>query len=278
MEQDYLQTQVDMNDPDLAQVFDETSLWGGYFGRLLFENVPLRSHLKVLDVGCGNGFPLFELAHQLGPTCQLTGMDIWEPALQRAAFKKKFYKLENVEIVKADASKMPFGDEYFDLIVSNLGINNFQDPRQVLNECYRVLKPNAEMLITTNTVGHMKLFYSVYREVLKTTGRSALLPQLERQEAHRKTADEIITMFQIAGFHIVNTIDDNLRLRYLDGTSFLRHSLTVYGFLGGWRSILKEEEEKLIFGKIEEKLNEIAEINGDIRFNVPMLLVHARKA
>jgi len=46
--------------------------------------------LHVLDIGCGTGFPLFELAHQLGPSAKLIGVDIWEPAILRANFKKNF--------------------------------------------------------------------------------------------------------------------------------------------------------------------------------------------
>ena len=112
MSQEYLNKKVDLNDPDLAQVFDETSLWGAYFGRLLLENVPLKRGLQVLDIGCGNGFPLFEIAHQLGQSSNLTGIDIWKSALQRARFKKKYYDLKNVEIVDADVADMPFQNNH----------------------------------------------------------------------------------------------------------------------------------------------------------------------
>ena len=277
MPQEYLNKKVNLNDPDLAQVFDETSLWGAYFGRLLLENVPLKSGLNVLDVGCGTGFPLFELAHQLGPTAKLTGIDIWEPALKRANFKKEYYGLKNVTILKVDASTMPFENNQFDLITSNLGINNFEQPQKALDECFRVLKPGGEIIITTNTVGHMQLFYSIYEAVLKDSDRENLIPELRKQEAHRKTVEEITRMFQKSGFQIVKTIKENLTLRYLDGSSFLRHSLSILGFLEGWRSILKKEEETIIFKKLEEMLNAQASKDGELRFNIPMLLVLATK-
>jgi ubiquinone/menaquinone biosynthesis C-methylase UbiE len=278
MTQEYLNKIVDLGDPDFVQVFDESSLWSAYFGRLLLENLPLKKGLHVLDVGCGTGFPLIEIANQMGPSSKLIGIDIWEHALDRANFKKKYYNLKNVEIIKADASDLPFEDRRFDLITSNLGINNFEKPQKALNECSRVLKPNGEMIITTNTVGHMRLFYSVYEEVLKNLERSSLIPQLQNQEAHRKTAGEIMDMFKKSGFQIVKTINDSLTLRYLDGTAFLRHSLTVCGFLEGWRNILKKEDEVIVFKKLEEKLNEIAAIEGELRMNIPMLFIHAKKS
>jgi len=277
MAQEYLSKKFDFNDPDFAQVFDETSLWSAYFGKLLLDNVSLKKNLNVLDVGCGNGFPLFELAHQLGPSANLTGVDIWEPALQRALFKKNFYGLKNVEIIKADASELPFKNNQFDLITSNLGINNFEKPQKSLDECFRVLNPSGEIKITTNTVGHMRLFYSVYEKVLKNIGKSDLIPALKKQEAHRKTVEEILDLFKNSGFQIVKTINDSQTLRYLDGTAFLRHSLTVFGFLGGWRSILKKEDEALVFSTLEEELNEIASEEGELRMNIPMLFINAKK-
>ena len=278
MEQEYLNKKFDFNDPEFAEVFDETSLWSAYFGRLLLENVPLKKGLNVLDVGCGNGFPLFELTHQLGPTSNLTGVDIWEPALQRAKFKKGFYGLNNVKIIKADATELPFENHQFDLITSNLGVNNFEKPQKALAECFRVLKQNGQIIITTNTVGHMRLFYSTFEAILKNTGQSELIPALKKQEAHRKTTEEILELFKNAGFQIAKTITDSLTLRYLDGTAFLRHSLTVFGFLEGWRSILEKENEALIFQKLEDKLNEIAAEEGELRLKIPMLLIIAKKS
>jgi len=108
--------------------------------------------------------------------------------------------------VDADAADLPFENNHFDLITSNLGINNFEYPQKALNECFRVLKPNGEMLITTNTVGHMQLFYSVYETVLKNAKRMDLVSELNKQEAHRKTQQEFLEMFQLAGFQVIKTM------------------------------------------------------------------------
>jgi ubiquinone/menaquinone biosynthesis C-methylase UbiE len=44
--------------------------------------VELRTGLTVLDVGCGTGFPLLELAERLGPDARLHGVDPWVPAME----------------------------------------------------------------------------------------------------------------------------------------------------------------------------------------------------
>ena len=277
MNQDYLNKEVDLNDPNFANVFDETSLWSAYFGKILLENIPLKRDQSVLDVGCGNGFPLFEIAHQLGSSSKVVGVDIWEDALQRAKFKKAFYDLKNVSIVKADASNMPFDNESFDLITSNLGINNFEHPQKSLDECFRVLKKGGEILITTNTVGHMNLFYRSFEKTLTELDLNDLVPALKKQEAHRKTVLEIKGLFQKSKFTISNVIENHLTLRYLDGTAFLNHSLTIFGFLDGWKNILKEDQQKEVFKHLERQLNEIATEKGELQMNIPMLLIHAKK-
>ena len=139
----YLQHQNDFTNPDIANTYDETSLWASRFGVLLLDLLTLRRDLRVLDVACGTGFPLFELAHTLGSSCRLTGLDNWPAALERARLKLRTYADPNVDLVQADAAHMPFPDAEFDLITCNLGINNFDDPPAVIAECYRITKPEA---------------------------------------------------------------------------------------------------------------------------------------
>lgn len=274
---DYLRKYIDFNNSELSSIFDELTLWSSYFGQLLLKNIELRKNIKLLDVGCMNGFPLFELAHQLGNTCHLTGMDIWEAAIERAIWKKEVYNLKNVDLVLGNASKMPFENEQFDMIVSNLGINNFESPDKVMEESFRVLKPKGKVFITTNLNGHFWEFYQVYRTVLKSLGKKKLLKNLEQQENHRGSIESVRALFENAGFSIVKIVKDNFQWRFVDGSALLRHSLVRFGFLEGWKSILQEEEFETVFSKIEATLNEMASAEGELRMTVPMLYLEAEK-
>jgi arsenite methyltransferase len=82
--------------PRLAGIYDETSFWSGRFGALLFEFLETRRGIRGLDVGCGTGFPLIELAHLHGASSHFTGVDIWTDALVRARLKLEAYELTNV--------------------------------------------------------------------------------------------------------------------------------------------------------------------------------------
>jgi ubiquinone/menaquinone biosynthesis C-methylase UbiE len=52
-----------------------------------------------------------------------------------------------VEYVKADASRMPFANEYFDAVFSNCSLHEWTNPRPILNEINRVLKPGGRYCI-----------------------------------------------------------------------------------------------------------------------------------
>src|SRR5258708_31031905 len=67
----------------IAAAYDELRLWSAPFGQLLLEHVPLRRGMRVLDLACGTGFPLLELAPRLGPTGVAVGVDPWRAALLR---------------------------------------------------------------------------------------------------------------------------------------------------------------------------------------------------
>ena len=94
----------------------------------------------MLDLGCGTGFPLLELAERLGPGTSVIGLDPWHEALRRARTKRDIWPVTGVEVVRGDGASMPFRESSFDLVVSNLGVNNFDDVDAALAECRRVLR------------------------------------------------------------------------------------------------------------------------------------------
>jgi arsenite methyltransferase len=274
---DYLQHRNDFNTLEEASAFDQTSFWCARFGALLFQHLELRRNISILDLGCGTGFPLFELADVFGRSCQVTGIDVWQEGLVRARAKLQTYGTPNVTIVAGDGAAMPFPDAQFDLITCNLGINNFADPPAVVTECFRVAKPGGRVVFTTNMQGHMSEFYAVFREVLLETEKPEYLERLERHEAHRGTKASLCALLEQAGFTIVKAVEDSFQMRYLDGSALLNHNLTKRGFLDGWRGVINPADEAEVFGRIEAKLNEMAAQQGELRMTIPMLYLEGQK-
>jgi len=273
----YLSYKNDLNDPALASAFDELSLWSSRFGALLIDNIELRRDSMILDLGCGNGFPSFELANLFGASCHVTGMDIWREGLNRARSKQSSHKRSNLSLLEADGASMPFPDSTFDVIVSNVGLNNFADPQSVLAQCHRVLRRGGKLYLTTNTKGHFAQFYEVFRRVLTETGRPDQIDRLNANEIHRGTEETIIRLLSGAGFDINRIIEKSFDMRFVDGSAMLNHSLTKIGFLDGWRDVAGPDDETVIFEKVEKLLNDEAAKSGELRMTVPMLFIEARK-
>jgi len=190
--------------------------------------------------------------------------------LLQEAQKAGFWKLvSRVFVENADAT--------FDLIVSNLGMNNFPDPGAVLAECFRVAKAGARLVLTTNPTEHLSEFYEVFRQILWELQKPASLERLQAHEAHRGTKESLSALLLAAGFRVVKVREDRFHLRYLDGSAFFHHFLTQLGFLDDWRRVVDQEDEEHVFALLEHRLNQVARAAGELRMNVPMLYLEGEK-
>ena len=272
----YLDYQFE-DSPEFVDTFDELPLWSAAFGLLLLKHLPLQAGLRVLDIGSGTGFPLLELAGRLGASSWLYGLDPWANANERARKKIRNYGLRNVEVVQASAGDMPFPAQHFDLIVSNLGVNNFDNPQRVFQECHRVLKPQGKLALTTNLNGHWQLFYDIFEQTLRQLGNEHLLPGLQAQQAHRGTIASISRLFVEAGFAPPLHHSEQLEMRFWDGSAFLNHHFVKLGWLASWRDLLPEAERPAVFAALEQHLNTHAQAAGGLILQVPMAYLEAEK-
>jgi arsenite methyltransferase len=253
-----------------AEIYDETSFWSARFGALLFDHLEIHRGIRGLDVGCGTGFPLIELAHVHGPSSQFTGIDIWVDALERARVKLELHGLTNVDIVETDVASMPFPNAQFDLVVSNIGINNFADARAALQECRRVAKTGARLVLTTNVQGHFEAVYALLDAILKESGLEQARDALRREQQHRHSKHAITNLLVECGFTVSRCFEQSFRMRFADGSAMLRHSLVKW-FLDGWRQAVGAGNEGEVFAALEARLNAAAERDGCVQMTVPML-------
>ena len=123
----------------------------------------------VLDIGCGRGLMLIGAAKRLS-TGKAIGIDLWQQqdqannsssaAMANAAIEGV---TQRVEVHTADMRKLPFPDNYFDVVTSNWTVHNLEaetDRQTALNEIIRVLKPNGTVVLAdiVNQAEYAKYF------------------------------------------------------------------------------------------------------------------------
>ena len=93
---------------------------------------------KILDVGCGKGFMLYDFK-QLMAHSRVVGLDISDYAILNAKPEVKSY----LEV--GNAKKLPYADNSFDLVISINTIHNLPltECQQALGEIQRVTRQSA---------------------------------------------------------------------------------------------------------------------------------------
>lgn len=273
---EYLES-IDYTEPGFGDWHDELPLWSAPFGLMLLDRVPIKAGLTILDVGAGTGFLTLELAQRCGPDARVIAVDPWKPGMNRLRGKLDRLGLQNVVLLEQDAAAMDLPDASIDVVVSNLGINNFENVAAVLESCFRVAKPGARLLLTTNIAGHMSEFYDVYRATLIELGRIDRLAALDEHISHRGTIDSISRMIAGAGFRVLRADTESFRMRFADGSSLLRHYFIRLGFIDGWKSIAPPEAIQTTFETLERNLNITAAERNELALTIPMACVDAVK-
>lgn len=268
---------IDTASPEAGDLFDELPLWSAPFGLWILDRVPLAPRQTVLDIGAGTGFLAIELAERCGAGCTVIAVDPWAGAMQRLRRKVAQRQLGRIRLCEQDAATLDLPEASVDVIVSNLGINNFDDPPAVMRVCARVARPGAALLLTTNLVGHMAEFYAVYREVLLQTGQPDRIAALDAHVAHRATAGGLAALVEGAGFEVVEVATDAFRLRYADGSALLNHYFIRLGFLPAWAAVATPGRVPETFAALEAALNRRAAERGELALTVPTAGLVARR-
>ena len=78
---------------------------------------------------------------------QLTELDVTEAMLSIGRATASEQGITNVSFVQGEAEHLPFADASFDCVMSRLAFHHFADPKVVIAEMRRVLKPGGRLVI-----------------------------------------------------------------------------------------------------------------------------------
>ena len=146
---------------DVAHAYDKTNdllsfgqakLWR----KKVLEKVDPQSGEKVLDIAAGTGTSSMAL--------KLPGVEVVAADFSKGMLAEGKKRYPELEFVFADAMKLPFKNNEFDVVTMSFGLRNVQDRDKALGEFLRVLKPAGRLVICefSHVPGLLGVFYRAY--------------------------------------------------------------------------------------------------------------------
>lgn len=139
------------------------NLWHSHKIELAKNIIKTIKFRNCLDVGCASGYMISEISQEF-PKAEYFGVDIYDKAIKYA---KKVYPTINFSVASAD--RLPFKNDYFDLIIFYETIEHVENPQECLEEIKRVLKKHGKLIVTMDSGSF--LFRLVWFIWEKTTGK-----------------------------------------------------------------------------------------------------------
>jgi len=142
--------------PDQSEFWDaRADLWtrhadaidslSGPYGLAVMDALAIEPGERVLDVGCGTGTTVLELARRVGPDGAVVGLDISPAMVAAARSRAEAAGVANATFVAADAQTADLTAEPFDVVFSRFGVMFFPDATAGFTNLARALRPGGRL-------------------------------------------------------------------------------------------------------------------------------------
>lgn len=116
----------------------------------------------VLDVGTGTGFVAAGLASRVR---RVVAVDSSSAMLSVARRNVDRLGIDNVELVPADLSAVPYPDGFFDATVANMVLHHAEAPAAMISEMARVTKASGWVAVTDEVEHHYEWMRSEHSDL-----------------------------------------------------------------------------------------------------------------
>lgn len=121
--------------------------------RRLVDGLELEGHEQVLDIGCGRGMVLLEVARRLTlGVGKAVGIDVFDRLAQSGNRIERTFENasragveDRIDVRMGDARKLPVDDASVDAVACSLVFQRIRDPARAIRELTRVLRPGARI-------------------------------------------------------------------------------------------------------------------------------------
>ena len=166
-----------LDSPEVATAFERMTNFLPFkilHRRILSELKKYNPKGKLVDLGCGSGNLIVQIAHDF-PMLDLIGIDISSEILELA--KKRALKSNLNKKIKfkiGSVENLPFSDNSIDFLISSLSLHHWQEPIKALGEAFRVLNQKGILLIFDFRRDARKFFYGLLKFATRVVVPKAL--------------------------------------------------------------------------------------------------------
>jgi ubiquinone/menaquinone biosynthesis C-methylase UbiE len=160
-------------------------------------NQSLTPQSRVLEIGCGTGIIALGIAPHAG---EVIGVDLSPKMIAIAQEKVRKNDLDTVRFQVGDAYDLPFPPGAFDAVLLTNMLHFVKEPKTVLQEAHRLLKPGG--LLATVTDCYREPVPLVIRLKLMVPRLMKLLGKIKYLHYYRKT--DLLRLLEAARFEITS--------------------------------------------------------------------------
>jgi 2-polyprenyl-3-methyl-5-hydroxy-6-metoxy-1,4-benzoquinol methylase len=186
------------------------------YGRLL-AGIRLKK-VKFLDVGCGLGYSSKEASVK---GAKVTGIDIGNKLIEKSKIK-----VPKAKFIVASASKLPFNNDTFDIVLCTEVIEHVNNQKKTIEEILRVLKNGGLLVITSPNRLYRPLFILLnFLKLRPYLGNEKWLYPWEMKKIFRTKKAKILKEVYFNFIYPLRILD------YFEKFSLLKYLMINQGYL-----------------------------------------------
>ena len=238
------------------------------WGPIMCAEAEVRPGDHVLDVACGTGALTLAAAEITGKAGSVVGLDA-NPEMLAVARRKP----GRIEWVEGMAEALPFPDERFDAVVSQFGFMFFESKHRSLADMMRVLKPDGHLAVAVCDAIDNSPGYAAFAALLDSLFGTAIGDAF-RSPFGLGDADVLLEICREAGIANPEVIRRKGKVRFKSIHDLVATERACVWTLGG---MLNDEEFEQLVAEAEAVLRPFAVHGGSIEFDMPSLIIKAKK-
>ncbi|MGQ7847668.1 class I SAM-dependent methyltransferase [Granulosicoccus sp. 3-233] len=239
------------------------------WGPIVAESAAIRNGDRVLDVACGTGALTRAAVNTAGASGHVVGLDANPDMLDVARSKAM-----PVEWLEGVAENLPMPDNRFDAVVSQFGFMFFDDKPAALREMMRVLRPGGTLAVAVCDAIENSAGYNAFAALLDRLF-GILVGNTFRAPFSLGDSDRLRSLCEESGIADASIERHDGQVRFASIAAMVSTERACVWTLGG---LLDDEQFSRLLAACEEELQPFVAPDGSIRFDMPALIVIARKS